>query len=83
MKSTPARINERLRPSVADIQPAASAPMAAPAIIELTIHSIMRSSILKSDWMNCVAPEITPMSRPNISPASAARKPVVMMAAFG
>ena len=36
-----ARTSERLRPSVADIQPAPAAPMAAPNIIELTIHSMV------------------------------------------
>src|SRR6185437_12515443 len=78
--STPPRISERLRPRVAAIQPA---PTAAPSIIELTIHSIMWSEIRNSRWMNWVAPEITPMSRPNINPASAASTQVKMTVAFG
>src|SRR6516162_1827796 len=70
--STAPSISERLRPRCPDSHPAPTAPSAAPSIMALTIHSMTWSEISKAFWMNCVAPEITPMSSPNMSPARAA-----------
>ena len=70
--STAPSTSERLRPRWPDSQLAARAPAAAPNIMELTIHSMVWSLTLYSAWMNWVAPEITPTSRPNMRPANAA-----------
>ncbi len=72
--------NERLRPKADDSQPAPSAPTAAPSIIALTMCSMALSVTWKSAWMNCTAPLMTPMSRPNISPANAASTQMMTVA---
>ena len=55
-------------------QPLPTAPTAAPNIMELTTHSWVWAEIWNSLAIKGKAPAITPISRPNSRPASAARK---------
>ena len=61
-----------LRPRRNDSQPLNSAPIAAPSIMLLTTHSCKRLVSTKWSVMNGNAPAITPISRPNNNPATAA-----------
>ena len=63
-----------LRPSLKESQPLPTAPTAAPNIMELTTHSWVWAEIWNSLAIKGKAPAITPISRPNSRPASAARK---------
>lgn len=62
------------RPSLKESQPLPTAPTAAPNIMELTTHSWVWAEIWNSLAIKGKAPAITPISRPNSRPASAARK---------
>ena len=62
----------RLRPRALEIEPADRAPTAAPTIIDETTQPSMLEDSENSSRMKGSAPEITPISMPNNSPASAA-----------
>src|SRR5688572_27739376 len=74
INNSAAAIRLYLRPSRKESQPLASAPNAAPSIMMLTTHSCWRLLSTKCSVIKGSAPEITPISRPNNSPAIAAAK---------
>ncbi len=75
IKTPPPKTKDHLRPVCRVIHPAPTAPTAAPAIMALTIHSCARVDALKSRARKSSAPEITPISNPDMRPAVAARTP--------
>ena len=64
------------RPSRLERMPLMSVPKTAPQRIALMTTSMTLSVMEKLFWMNPSAPEITPISRPKRSPASAAVRPM-------
>ena len=76
MKKSALTLSERLLPSLDEIIPPQSAPMQAPAGVEPTMKPRVSESLgtWKSFCMKASAPEMTPVSNPNISPATAAMR---------